>query len=230
MLFYFLINMISPPKTIHELSQRAQQLAGKTVGELAEDRSVKIPENLKTQKGWQGQFIEQCLGADAGNLAKPDFSLIDVELKTLPIDNSGKVQESTYVCVVNISNNLGLQWHDSVVYHKLQHVLWVPIANIKGESIAHSRIASPFFWQMSHQQETILRDDWENAMELVSMGKIDQLNARMGQLMQVRPKAANSRVLTRATDEQGNAAQTLPRGFYLRSQFTQQLLNFHLKR
>lgn len=220
--------MISPPTSIQQLNQRAKQLAGKTILELAGLHNVKVPNNLKTQKGWQGQFLERCLGADAGNLAQPDFSLLDIELKTLPIDYSGKVQESTYVSVVNISNNLGLQWKDCAVYHKLKHVLWVPIAHEKGQPTIESQIATPFFWQMNLEQETQLKDDWENAMELISMGKVDQLNARMGQFLQVRPKAAHSRVLTKVVDENGDEGQTLPRGFYLRSIFTQALLKQYL--
>jgi len=221
--------MISPPSTIDELSTRAAQLAGKSIGELAQISGVKLPESLKTKKGWQGQFLEQCLGADAGNLSKPDFSLIDVELKTLPIDYTGKVQESTYVCVVDINNKLGVQWRESPVYKKLKHVLWIPIAKISGEPLSNSRIATPFFWQMDEAEEAALKSDWENAMELVSLGKVHQLNARMGQILQVRPKAANSRVLTSSVDESGNPSQTLPRGFYLRPQFTQSLLIKNLK-
>jgi DNA mismatch repair protein MutH len=221
--------MISPPTTIEQLTKRASQLAGKTMQQLAVMHDVKVPENLKTQKGWQGQFLEQCLGADAGNLAQPDFSLLDIELKTLPIDYSGKVQESTYVSVVNISNNVGLQWKDSAVYHKLRHVLWVPIAHEKGASTIESQIATPFFWQMNSQEEAQLKDDWENAMELISMGQVDKINARIGEFLQVRPKAAHSRVLTKATDENGDLGQTLPRGFYLRSVFTQGLLERYLR-
>ncbi len=221
--------MISPPTTVEELALRAAQLAGKSIGELAQSNGVKLPKNLKTKKGWQGQFLEQCLGADAGNLSKPDFSLIDVELKTLPIDYSGKVKESTYVCVVDINNNLAVQWRESPVYKKLKHVLWIPIAKINGEPLSCSKIATPFFWQMDGSEELLLKSDWENAMELVSLGKIHQLNAKMGQILQVRPKAANSRVLTSSVDESGDPAQTLPRGFYLRPQFTQSLLVKNLK-
>jgi DNA mismatch repair protein MutH len=216
--------MISPPTSIQQLAERASHLAGRTIAELAEQFEEVIPASLKRKKGWQGQFIEKCLGADSGNLSQPDFSLIDVELKTLPIDLNGRVQESTYVCVVSINNNLGEQWIDSVVHHKLKHVLWVPIARQNENSVADSLIGTPFFWQMSSQQEAIIRSDWENAMELISLGKVHQLNAGLGEILQVRPKAANSRVLTEVVDEQGNNAQTLPRGFYLRPQFTQSLL------
>ncbi len=217
--------MIQPPKTVLQLEQRAHQLAGKTMAELAQCHQTKLPQDLSIEKGWQGQFIEACLGADAGNRAMPDFSLINVELKTLPIDFNGKVLESTYVSVVDINKNLAVRWQQSAVYHKLQHVLWVPIARDKKQSIEESVVASPFFWQPSTSQQVQLQSDWENAMELISMGKIHQLNARMGEILQVRPKAANSRVLTATTNEKGEKAQTLPRGFYLRPQFTQSLLD-----
>ena len=112
--------MISPPSSQHELSLRASSLAGKTLAELASEKEVRLPKNLKTKKGWQGQFIETCLGADAGNLSKPDFSQIDIELKTLPIDFTGKVLESTYVCVVDLNKHIGMQWRESSVYQKLK--------------------------------------------------------------------------------------------------------------
>jgi DNA mismatch repair protein MutH len=221
--------MPNPPSTIEQLRQRASEIAGKTLGQLAEFYQVKIPEDLRVQKGWQGQFIEHCLGADAGNESRPDFSMLDIELKTLPIDLQGKVQESTYVCVVDLGNNLGAQWHQSSVYHKLRHVLWVPIAQQSGVPITQSVIATPFLWQMSAEQEAKIKADWEGAMELISMGKVHQLNAKLGDILQVRPKAANSRVLTQVVDEEGNSAQTLPRGFYLRAKFTQSLLYSHLR-
>ena len=221
--------MIAPPTSIEQLKQRAEAIAGKTIGELASIHDAKIPKDLKVQKGWQGQFLELCLGADAGNQSKPDFSLLDIELKTLPIDLNGRVQESTYVCVVNLSNNLGATWRDSVVYHKLRHVLWVPIAQAPGQTVNQSIVATPFFWKMNSQQEALLKQDWESAMELISLGKVHQLNAKSGEVLQVRPKAANSRILTKVVGEQGQAAQTLPRGYYLRAHFTQQLLQSHLR-
>lgn len=221
--------MIAPPATIEQLNARISEIAGKTLGELAENFGATIPDNLRIQKGWQGQFIERCLGADAGNESRPDFSLLDIELKTIPIDFNGKVQESTYVCVVSLQNNLGAMWRESTVYHKLKHVLWVPIAQQSGAPIHQSVIATPFLWQMDAAQESKIQTDWEDAMELISLGKVHELNAKFGDVLQVRPKAANSRVLTQVVDEEGNSAQTLPRGFYLRAKFTQSLIYSHLR-
>ncbi len=218
-----------PPASQHELMQRAEQLAGKTIGEIASKFNYQVPENLKRKKGWQGQFIEDCLGADSKNLSQPDFNHLQIELKTLPIDYSGKVLESTYVCVLNLKGQTLLRWEESPVYKKLQYVLWVPIARNPDESVIQSRIATPFLWQATPAQMKTIKSDWENAIELVSLGEVDKLNARIGEILQVRPKAANSKALTQTTDQNGQAIQTLPRGFYLRSTFTQKILHTHLK-
>ena len=220
---------VPPPTTREELLKRAQSLAGKTIGEIAEEMQFLVPDTLKRKKGWQGQFIEQCLGADSGNLSQPDFAHLGIELKTLPIDYSGKVLESTYVCVLNLTGQRLMQWQDSPVHHKLSHVLWVPIARSGEKSVMQSKIATPFLWRPSRQQFDLIRQDWENAVEMVNLGQVDKLNARLGEVLQVRPKAANSRVLTQATDRDGRAIETLPRGFYLRPGFTQQILFENLK-
>jgi len=221
--------LFPPPETTEELMHRADALAGKTIGEIAQLYKIKVPHDLKIKKGWQGQFLEQCLGADSGNLSQPDFNHLGIELKTLPIDLNGRVEESTYVCVLNLTEHQLLQWSQSAVCKKLAHVLWIPIAKQSGQPVTESMIASPFLWKPSSDEQGSLRNDWEEAMNLVSLGKVDQLNARLGDVLQVRPKAANSRVTTKAYGSKGEVIETLPRGFYLRAGFTQELLARNLK-
>lgn len=218
-----------PPQTEMELMERASALAGKSIGEIAQQLQLSTPDNLKIKKGWQGQLIEKFLGADSGNLSQPDFNHLGIELKTLPIDLNGRVLESTYVCVVNLNDHQLLQWQQSSVYKKLNHVLWVPIAKHPNGSTADSRIATPFLWQPTPQQIALLQSDWEHVMNLVSLGQVDKINARQGEILQVRPKAAHSKVTTETVGKQGEKTVTLPRGFYLRASFTQQLLQSHLK-
>lgn len=207
----------------------AQSFAGYTLGELAERYKEQIPQQLLHKKGWIGQFLELILGATSGSLAQPDFPEIGVELKTLPINEQGTPLESTYVSVVPLKDIQGLRWENSVVRHKLMHVLWIPIlANKKSASkelpIEERQIAMPFLWQPSLEEEQTLRQDFEDVMEQVSMGRIEQLDARFGEILQVRPKAANAKALTDAIGPDGQTIQTLPRGFYLRPGFTKQCL------
>jgi DNA mismatch repair protein MutH len=59
---------------------------------------------------------------------------------------------------------------------------------------------------------------------MISAGRLDEINGRIGQYLQVRPKAANAKSLCYGFNGEGNKILTLPRGFYLRSLFTEQII------
>lgn len=88
-------------------------------------------------------------------------------------------------------------------------------------------IGQPLLWRPSAQEAALLRQDWEEIMELISLGQIQTINARLGQVLQLRPKAANSKALTQAIGPNGDIIMTLPRGFYLKIDFTRALLAQH---
>ncbi len=218
---------LSPPKTEHELLARARDLAGRSLGELASRLGEPVPGSLRQAKGWSGQIIEATLGATAASLAEPDFQLLGVELKTIPINRQGKPRESTYVCTVPLTGADGLCWEDSWVRHKLQRVLWVPIQADPETPLTERRVGSALLWDMEPDLEAVLRTDWEELMEMVYLGKLALISARHGTFLQIRPKAANSRVLRWAVGENGEPIRTNPRGFYLRTAFTREVLRRH---
>lgn len=213
-----------PPATLAELHSRSQALAGLTLGQIAAELAVMVPANLKKDKGWVGQLLEQALGASAGSKAEPDFPHLGVELKTLPIDATGKPLESTYVCVAPLTGVAGLTWPESWVCRKLQRVLWVPILAERQIPLAERMVATPFIWQPSVAEQQALQADWEELMENISLGGISAIRGAQGKVLQLRPKAANSKALTDAIGANGEPIRTLPRGFYLKSSFTASLL------
>jgi DNA mismatch repair protein MutH len=172
------------------------------------------------RKGKTGQLIERALGASAGSAQAPDFVHLGVELKTIPVDASGKARESTFVCSLSLSDADSLEWSDSPVCKKLAHVLWVPLC----ESEEGTRIGEPCFWRPTREQQAVLRADFDDIVGLIALGRIEELTARTGRWLQARPKAAHSRVRTRAFGPDGEPLAALPRGFYLRARFTQALL------
>ncbi len=214
----------SPPKTIDELMQRCQQIAGKSLGEIAQELSCAVPADLMRNKGWVGQLLEACLGADAGNQAEPDFISLGIELKTLPLNANGEPKESTYVCTVSTGEYEALSWDNSWVKRKLSHVLWIPIEADSSIPLAERYIGSGWLWQPDPSEENLLKADWEELMDRLTMGEQSELTAREGQYLQVRPKAAHSRVLAKSSDSEGETVFMNPRGFYLRTVFTKQLL------
>jgi len=144
-------------------------------------------------------------------------------LKTLPLNRSGSPKESTFVCAINLSNIESI-WEESLVKHKLSRVLWIPIEADPETPLAARRIGSAILWSPDSDQESVLRKDWEELMDMISMGELEQITAHQGQYLQVRPKAANTRALTKGTDSEGKNILTLPRGFYLRTSLTNHIL------
>ena len=176
------------------------------------------------RKGWTGQAIEKALGTTAGNRAGPDFCALGVELKTLPINHLGKPAESTFVTSIPLLTIHQEHWHSSQCYAKLKRVLWLPIEGEHDIPFQHRRIGPAVLWSPSSEEETILSNDWMELSFMISSGKLAEIDASMGDYLQVRPKAANGKSLCYGVDEQGNKVLTLPRGFYLRSRFTATIL------
>ncbi|WP_343857993.1 DNA mismatch repair endonuclease MutH [Aliiglaciecola litoralis] len=214
----------SPPTSITQLLERAQALAGLTLGELAEAAGIHTPINFKREKGWTGQLLEKYLGADAGSSPQQDFPHLGVELKTIPIDGFGAPLETTYVCYAPLTNIAGVTWQASNVRNKLNCVLWVPIEGDRAIAPAHRRVATACLWHPSETQLNTLSNDWEELMDMIALGKIENITAKHGQALQLRPKAADGSVLTDAIGADGSMIKTRPRGFYLRKQFTHQIL------
>lgn len=215
---------LAPPQTTAELEARARTLAGLRIGELAGRADVELPRDPRQAKGWVGQLIETCLGATAGSRAEPDFQAIGVELKTVPLNRRGRPRESTYVCTVPLTCNGEQTWETSWVRRKLSRVLWVPVEADPAIALPHRRVGFPLLWSPSAGQAAMLRRDWEELMDMVCLGRLEEITARHGVYLQIRPKAANSRALRSATGSGGEQTLSLPRGFYLRTAFTARIL------
>ncbi len=215
---------IKPPQTIEQLKLSVQAIAGLTLSELASSMNITVPENLQREKGWVGQLVEKLLGASAGNKAEPDFTNLGIELKTIPVDKQGNPRESTYVCIVPLSNVTRLSWENSLVKAKLNHVLWIPVEADKTIPLARRRIGRGIFWQPDRETESQLKEDFTEFIEKIALGQVESITAKQGNLLQIRPKAANASALTEGIGEKGNVIHTLPRGFYLRALFTKTII------
>ena len=213
------------PQTLEQLLSQAQSIAGLTFGELADELHIPVPPDLKRDKGWVGMLLETALGATAGSKAEQDFSHLGIELKTLPINAEGYPLETTFVSLAPLVQNSGVKWENSHVRHKLSCVLWMPIEGSRHIPLRERHIGAPILWKPTTEQERQLKQDWEELMDLIVLGKLDQITARIGEVMQLRPKGANSRSITKGIGRNGEVIETLPLGFYLRKAFTAGILN-----
>lgn len=213
------------------LLAQARSWAGSTVDDVTVGGSSGV------HKGSVGQRLERALGL------KPVFDDVDdpasgVEVKTLPfrIDAAGRprVTESTFVTSASLSSLIGERWETSRVKKKLTRVLFVPVERVRGERVPGGRlpergrpgrIGTAFLYEPDDVDEAILRADWEDLADLVARGLGFAISARRGRVLQLRPKAKNAAVMTTAETADGDEIQLRPQGFYLRTRFTQRLVD-----
>ncbi|VEI46615.1 DNA mismatch repair protein MutH [Actinobacillus equuli] len=86
-----------------ELLEKANWLAGFTLGEIAQQLNMDVPPDLRRDKGWVGQLIETALGAKAGSKPEQDFAHLGIELKTIPINHKGFPLETTFVSLAPLT-------------------------------------------------------------------------------------------------------------------------------
>jgi DNA mismatch repair protein MutH len=213
----------------------ARGLAGFTLAELAVAVCQGLPEEPRRDKGFIGRVAERALGlhlhAVSPLVAAADFAALGIELKTLPVTAQLTPRESTFVCYVPLHQLTELPWEQSRVASKLSRVLFLPV-EAAGPRLAFGsrRFGRAFLWSPSAAQTALLRADYEELARRVQEGHAEGLSARVGQVLQLRPKAAHGGVRVRVTDGDGLPWRLQPRGFYLRASFTKQLLEAALLR
>jgi DNA mismatch repair protein MutH len=206
----------------------ARSLAGYTLAELATAVCQGLPAAPLRDKGFIGRVAERALGLHLHGVsplaAASDFAALGVELKTLPVTQLLAPRESTFVCYVPLNQLTELPWEQSRVAAKLARVLFLPIEAGPALKFGERRFGRAFLWSPNVEQTALLRADYEELARRVQEGHVEALTARVGQVMQLRPKAAHGGVRVRVTDGDGLPWRLQPRGFYLRATFTKQLL------
>ena len=213
-----------PPRSEAELWSRARSLAGLSLAHLATDDGCAVPDKLLYAKGWVGQLLERRLGASAGSKDEPDFQALGIELKTMPVDRTGRPCESTFVCTIPLLDVAGTEFEQSRVRRKLNRVLFVIVEGSRDIPVANRRIGEPLLWSPSEQEESLLKQDWDELTGIIGRGEIESITGHLGNAMQVRPKARDSHARRRGLDEDGVVVERMPRGFYLRATFTHAIL------
>jgi len=211
---------VSEPTSEGELIRRASPLAGLTLGELGSRVGIDVPDEAVRAKGIAGRILEKALGASAASRAEPDFVGLGIELKTIPLDARGTPKESTFVCSISLSAMADTDWEHSTVFKKLSKVLFVPVEAASSTPLRNRRIGRAFLWTWNDNEQRQLRADWERLADMIGRGDVEQITGHLGDVLQVRPKAATGRSRRRAPDERGSVQWTMPRGFYLRPSFT----------
>ena len=186
------------PRTVAELLERARSVSGLTLGELGARVGIEVPDEGVRGKGVAGQILERALGATASSRAEPDFMALGVELKTIPLHANGKPKESTFVASISLASMADTDWEESVVFKKLAHVLFVPVEAASRTPLHERRVGRAYLWEPTEDELALIRMDWERLAEMIARGDVARITGHLGDVLQVRPKAATGSARRRA--------------------------------
>lgn len=216
--------LIPPPQSFSDLISLLNEICGKSLFELSQKVGLRLPTSTLKGKGFAGELIELCTGASAGNASIPDFPNLWLELKTIPVDENLKPLESTFISYAPLTNIRGLCFEKSSLYLKISRVLFVVVLAPRNLKIAERKILGYFFWQPSNEELKLIKEDFNELMEMVKTGSIEKITAKIGTVIQMRPKCTDGKQTTDCIGPEGFFIKTRPRGFYMRRCFTQKLL------
>ena len=219
---------ITPPQNFDELIANLNFIVGKSLTELAEFAKIPVPIDTLHGKGFTGELIEKCLGASAANQSIPDFPELGLELKSIPVDDNLCPLESTFLCYAPLTGIRHYSFESSPLYSKITRVLFVLIRASRELDFSQRVVLGYFFYTPSEDELNTVRNDFNELYELVKTGNVEKINARIGQIIQMRPKGASGKVLTECIGPNGEIIRTRPRGFYMRRAFTQKLIQQNL--
>lgn len=224
-----IINRAKTPETFEELINSLNSIVGKSVSELARSAGIPLPISTTHGKGFTGELLEILLGASAENRPIPDFPKLGLELKTLPVDSNLVPLESTFLCHAPLTGIRHLTFENSTLYSKIKRVLFVVVTAQRDMDFEDRIIAGYFFFTPDKFQYSQIKRDYNELYEMIKTGNVEKISARIGQIIQLRPKCANGRALTDCIGPDGEFIKTRPRGFYMRRNFTKSLIEEKLK-
>ena len=205
-------------QTLPQLLDKLHSYTGHTVLSIAKMENIPFKED----KGQIGQLVEQLMGVKSNSYAGPDLPEMGVEIKTLPLNSQGKVQEHTHIGKISLPFKETSFEHSSL-WLKIQKILFVPIIAQRNNIMSEKILGQPFLWEAGQEIKEQLKKDWLELSSFLRLGHFDEINSQIGEYLHIRPKASHGKDFI-FFQQENNTYHILPIGFYLRKSFTQQLI------
>jgi len=165
------------PYSISSIFNYAKNLKGHT---LADKCHSDILEKSIAGKGNFGQYLEKFyFGYEPNNNPEPDFSYVDVELKTGAILETSKgfrAKERLAIGIINFSNIINESFESSHVWEKLKMPLLVFHVYKKDEDPRNYKVSNVNIVQYTNAEIAQIRDDWNLIRNKVANGKAHEIS------------------------------------------------------
>ena len=165
------------PYSISSIFDYAKDLKGQT---LADKCHSDILEKSYAGKGNFGHYLEKFyFGFNPNNNPEPDFSYVDIELKSGAIVETSKgfrAKERLAIGIINFCNIVNESFESSHVWEKLKMPLLVFHVYKKGEDPRNYKVSNVNIVQYTNAEIAQIRDDWNFVKNKVANGKAHEIS------------------------------------------------------
>ena len=165
------------PYSISSIFDYAKDLKGHT---LADKCHSDILEKSYAGKGNFGHYLEKFyFGFNPNNNPEPDFSYVDVELKSGAIVETSKgfrAKERLAIGIINFSKIINESFESSHVWEKLKMPLLVFHVYKKDEDPRNYEVSNVNIVQYTNAEIAQIRDDWNLIKNKVANGKAHEIS------------------------------------------------------
>lgn len=205
------------------IADRLRSLEGRSIGEVAKALGIEPSK----AKDCRQRIIRRYLGAKSGTSRIEEFNRQGVLVKVFPVKASNmKPKEAVSFPAFNYLELIRETWEDSELRQQLSSILFIPLIEREGPDKASSIIGRAFFWCPSHDEEKLIRKDWEMYVDAIREGRADDLpKASVTNVIHVRPHARNKKdTLPAPTGPDGPMQYVVKKSFWLNTKFLGRLL------
>ena len=165
------------PYSISSIFDYAKDLKGQT---LADKCHSDILEKSYAGKGNFGHYLEKFyFGFNPNNNPEPDFSYVDIELKSGAIVETSKgfrAKERLAIGIINFCNIVNESFESSHVWEKLKMPLLIFHVYKKGEDPRNYKVSNVNIVQYTNAEIAQIRDDWNFVKNKVANGKAHEIS------------------------------------------------------
>ncbi len=182
-----------PPALAREVAlARLDALVGADLRPLADDHGITVWREGKRNKGWAGQTVERLLGQRPNSIQAADFG--DWELKVVPLaltaDGQLRLKETMAITMFTEADLETQAFEESHLLAKLERIVVVGrVYEDATESRSLVAMVVPFDLSDPALREQV-RADYDEIRWVVRQHGAYALDARLGRLVQPRPKGA----------------------------------------
>jgi DNA mismatch repair endonuclease MutH len=165
--------------------------------------------------------IVRTLAGERSKGRSGDFLRFGIEIKTVPVDASGKLVEAMSFPAFVHEELIFEDWESSDLLGRLNRLLIVPVHRKRGASLESTRLGQPFFWNPPEGELKQIGREWEKFRGMISQGHARELPpASKTTFIHVRPKARNAQ----DTDPAPGGFDVIKKSFWLNQSYLERIL------